>query len=103
MGTIRQKLASVRARWPRILAACLALVLAFGLGMYVQSRRAAAEAEEGERSKRDTEEMVFYFLLYIPAKGPVRCNGIFFIIFNFIINKWSNRCYNHFKVCSCTI
>ena len=46
MGTIRQKLASVRARWPRILAACLALVLAFGLGMYVQSRRAAAEAED---------------------------------------------------------
>ena len=46
MGTIRQKLASVRARWPRILAACLALALAFGLGMYVQSRRAAAEVED---------------------------------------------------------
>ena len=46
MGTIRQKLASVRARWPRILAACLALALTFGLGMYVQSRRAAAEAED---------------------------------------------------------
>ena len=39
MGTIRQKLASVRARWPRILAACLALALTFGLGMYIQSRR----------------------------------------------------------------
>ena len=46
MGTIRQKLASVRARWPRILAACLALALTFGLGMYVQSRRAAAEVED---------------------------------------------------------
>lgn len=46
MGTIRQKLASVRARWPRILAACLALALTFGLGMYIQSRRAAAEAED---------------------------------------------------------
>lgn len=46
MGMIRQKLASVRTRWPRILAACLALALAFGLGMYVQSRRAAAEAED---------------------------------------------------------
>ena len=46
MGTIRQKLASVRARWPRILAACLALALTFGLGMYVQSRRDVARAEE---------------------------------------------------------
>lgn len=46
MGIIRQKLASLRTRRPRVLAACLALALAFGLGMYVQSRRAAAEAED---------------------------------------------------------
>lgn len=47
METVRQRLISLRGRWPRILTACLALAMAFGLGMHVQSRRAAAEAEDG--------------------------------------------------------
>ena len=46
MEMIRQKLRAVRARWFQILICCLALALAFGLGMYVQSRRAAAEVED---------------------------------------------------------
>ena len=43
MGKIRQKLHAVRAHWSQILVACGALALAFGLGMFVQSRRAVAE------------------------------------------------------------
>ena len=44
MGTIRQKLHAVRAHWFQILVVCGALALAFGLGMFVQSRRAAEAA-----------------------------------------------------------
>ena len=43
MEKVRQKLASLRERWPRILVSCLALALAFGLGMFVQAQRAEAE------------------------------------------------------------
>ena len=50
MGTIRQKLHAVRERWFQILVACGALALAFGLGMFVQSRRDAARAAEEQNS-----------------------------------------------------
>ena len=54
MEKVRQKLTSLRARWPRILAACLALALAFGLGMYVQSRRDVAQAAEEQNASLRT-------------------------------------------------
>ena len=50
MGKIRQKLHAVRAHWSQILVACGALALAFGLGMFVQSRRDAARAAEEQNS-----------------------------------------------------
>ena len=54
MEKVRQKLTSLRSRWPRILAACLALALAFGLGMYVQSRRDVARAAEEQNASLRT-------------------------------------------------
>ena len=45
MGGVKRALRAARERWSYILISCLALALAFGLGMYVQSRR--AEAEDG--------------------------------------------------------
>ncbi len=50
MGTIRQKLNAIRAHWFQILVACLALALAFGMGMYVQSRRDVARAAEEQNA-----------------------------------------------------
>ena len=46
MGKGKQTLIAVRERLPRLLIACAALALAFGLGMYVQSQRAAEDAED---------------------------------------------------------
>ena len=54
MEKVRQKLTSLRARWPRVLAVCLALALAFGLGMYVQSRRDVARAAEEQNASLRT-------------------------------------------------
>lgn len=46
MGKVYQKLSVMRERWPRILIACLALVLAFGAGMSVQAELEDVEEEE---------------------------------------------------------
>ena len=46
MGKGKQTLIAVRERSPRLLIACAALALAFGLGMYVQSQQAAEDAED---------------------------------------------------------
>ena len=43
MGGVKRALRAVRERWPQIVLACVILVFVFGLGMYVQSRRAVAE------------------------------------------------------------
>lgn len=48
MGTIRQKLNAIRAHWFQILVACLALALAFGMGMSFQADFVEAAAEEKE-------------------------------------------------------
>lgn len=46
MEKIRQKLSALRIHWPWVLAACLALALAFGAGMSVQAALENAEKEE---------------------------------------------------------
>ena len=48
MGTIRQKLHAVRARWFQILVACAALALAFGLGMSFQADFVEQAAREDQ-------------------------------------------------------
>ena len=48
MGTIRQKLHAVREHWFQILIACLALALAFGLGMSFQADFVEDAAEESQ-------------------------------------------------------
>lgn len=45
MEKIRQKLSALRVHWPWVLAACLALALAFGAGMSVQAALENAEKE----------------------------------------------------------
>lgn len=45
MEKIRQKLSALRIHWPWVLAACLALALAFGAGMSVQAALENAEKE----------------------------------------------------------
>lgn len=54
MGTIQRKLNAVREHWFQILIACLALALAFGLGMFVQSRRDVARAAEEQKASLRT-------------------------------------------------
>ena len=48
MGTIRRKLNAVREHWFQILIACLALALAFGLGMSFQADFVEDAAEESQ-------------------------------------------------------
>ena len=48
MKTIQDALTKAAAHWRQILIAILALALAFGLGMFVQSRRDAARAAEAQ-------------------------------------------------------
>ena len=56
MGTIRRKLNAVREHWFQILIACLALALAFGLGMSFQ-----ADFVEGAQEEKQIQDALYSF------------------------------------------
>ena len=56
MGTIQRKLNAVREHWFQILIACLALALAFGLGMSFQ-----ADVVEGAQAEKQIQDALYSF------------------------------------------
>lgn len=56
MGTIRRNLNAVREHWFQILIACLALALAFGLGMSFQ-----ADFVEGAQEEKQIQDALYSF------------------------------------------